>query len=265
MIKYFKFFILLFLIIVPELMTAQNRKPKVALVLSGGGAKGIAHIPTLQILDSLGIVPDLIVGTSMGGLVGGFYAIGYSGDSIEKITREANWDELLGGVTSWDDVSVEEKSEYKRYMIDFDLEKGKPKKKSSLLNDQNLREFFATYSYPVYRINDFDKLSIPYRAMATDIVNGKEVVIGSGSISTAMRATMSIPSVFAPVPYKDVLLIDGGVLNNFPVDVAKRMGADIIIGSDVGGGLEPKEKLNNITSILVQTSMLISLKKDSKN
>jgi NTE family protein len=101
--------------------------------------------------------------------------------------------------------------------------------------------------------------------MATDIVNGKEVVIGSGSISTAMRATMSIPSVFAPVPYKDVLLIDGGVLNNFPVDVAKRMGADIIIGSDVGGGLEPKEKLNNITSILVQTSMLISLKKDSKN
>jgi NTE family protein len=265
MIKYFKFFILLFLIIVPELITAQNKKPKVALVLSGGGAKGIAHIPTLQILDSLGIVPDLIVGTSMGGLVGGFYAIGYSGDSIEKITREANWDELLGGVTNWDDVGVEEKSEYKRYMIDFDLEKGKPKKKSSLLNDQNLREFFATYSYPVYRINDFDKLSIPYRALATDIVNGKEVVIGSGSISTAMRATMSIPSVFAPVPYKDVLLIDGGVLNNFPVDVAKRMGADIIIGSDVGGGLEPKEKLNNITSILVQTSMLISLKKDSKN
>jgi len=265
MFKYSKFFIFIFLIVLSQSIVAQQKKPKVALVLSGGGAKGVAHIPTLQILDSLGIVPDLIVGTSMGGLVGGFYAIGYSGDSIASITKHADWDELLGGKTSLDDVGVEEKSEYKRYLIDFDLENGKPKKKSSILNDQNLREFFATYAYPVYRINDFDKLSIPYRALATDIVNGKEVVMGSGSIAMAMRATMSIPSVFAPVEYKDVLLIDGGVLNNFPTNVAKRMGADIIIGSDVGGGLEPKEKLNNITSILVQTSMMISLLKDPKN
>jgi len=265
MYKYSKFFILISLIILPQLIAAQQKKPKVALVLSGGGAKGVAHIPLLQTLDSLGIVPDLIVGTSMGGLVGGFYAIGYSGDSIASITKHADWDELLGGKTSLDDVSVEEKSEYKRYLIDFDLENGKPKKKSSILNDQNLREFFATYSYPVYKINDFDKLSIPYRAMATDIVNGKEVVLCDGAITLAMRATMSIPSVFAPVEYKDVLLIDGGVLNNFPTDVAKRMGADIIIGSDVGGGLAPKEELNSITSILVQTSMMISLLKDPKN
>ncbi len=263
--KYFKFFILLTVMISTQLIHSQNKKPKVALVLSGGGAKGVAHIPTLQVLDSLGIVPDLIIGTSMGGLVGGFYAIGYSGDSIAKITHNANWDELLGGKTNWSDVGVEEKSEYKRYLIDFDLENGKPKKKASILNDQNLREFFATYSYPVYRINDFDKLSIPYRAMATDIVNGKEVVMDKGSIVTAMRATMSIPSVFAPVDYKDVLLIDGGVLNNFPTDVAKRMGADIIIGSDVGGGLQPKDKLKDISSVLVQTSMLTSLKKDPKN
>lgn len=265
MYKYLKFPIFIFLIVLSQSIFAQQKKPKVALVLSGGGAKGVAHIPTLQILDSLGIVPDLIVGTSMGGLVGGFYAIGYSGDSIASITKHADWDELLGGKTSLDDVGVEEKSEYKRYLIDFDLENGKPKRKSSILNDQNLREFFATYAYPVYRINDFDQLSIPYRAMATDIVNGKEVVMGSGSISKAMRATMSIPSIFAPVEYKDVLLIDGGVLNNFPTDVAKRMGADIIIGSDVGGGLEPKEKLDNITGILVQTSMMISLLKDPKN
>lgn len=263
--KYFKFLILFLLLVAPQLISSQQKKPKVALVLSGGGAKGIAHIPTLQILDSLGIVPDLIIGTSMGGLVGGFYAIGYSGDSIANITKAANWDELLGGKTDWSDVGVEEKSEYNRYLIDFDLENGKPKKKSSILSDQNLREFFATYTYPVYRINDFDKLSIPYRAMATDIVNGEEVVIGKGSMVIAMRATMSIPSVFAPVDYKDILLIDGGVLNNFPTDVAKRMGADIIIGSDVGGGLEPKEKLNNITSLLVQTSMLTSLKKNSEN
>ena len=227
-------------------------------MLSGGGAKGVAHIPTLQLLDSLGIVPDLIVGTSMGSIVGGLYAMGYSGDSIADIANNADWDEILKGNISLQDVSVEEKSEYKKYLVDFDLVKGKPKTKSALLSDQMLREFMSSLTYPVYNITDFDDLSIPFRAMATDIVNGKEVVIDKGSLSLAMRASMSIPSIFLPVSYKNTLLIDGGVLNNFPTDIAKSMGADIIIGSDVGGGMEPKEKLDNIPSLLFQTSMLTS-------
>ncbi len=236
----------------------QKGKPKVALVLSGGGAKGIAHIPLLQALDSLGIVPDLVVGTSMGSVVGGFYSMGYSGDSIAYIAEKADWGELLGGDISFSDVSMEEKSEFKRHLVDFDIIEGKPKVNAGLLKDQKLREFITSLAYPIYNITDFDELPIPYRAMTTDIVNGKEYLFSEGSISLAMRASMSIPGVFQPVEYDSTLLVDGGVLNNFPVDVAKKLGADIIIGSDVSGGMQPKEKLSSIPSLIFQTGMLTS-------
>ena len=260
------FFILaIFLSFYCQKLSAQQEKPKVALVLSGGGAKGIAHIPLLQTLDSLGIVPDIIIGTSMGGVVGGFYAVGYSGDSISHIAHTANWSELLGGDISLDDVSMEEKSEFKRHLVDFDIIEGKPKVNSGLLKDQKLREFITSYTYPVFAVNDFDELSIPYRAMTTDIVNGREVLLEGGSLSLAMRATMSIPAVFQPIPYDNTLLVDGGVMNNFPVDVAQQMGYDFIIGSDVGGGLQEKEKLNSITAQLFQAAMLTSNLKNPSN
>lgn len=244
---------------------SQNKKPKVVLVLSGGGAKGLAHIPLLQKLDSLKIVPDLVIGNSMGSVVGGLYAMGYSGDSIAYIARKIDWNQLLGGGISLTDVSVEEKSEFGSYLIDLNIAKSKPMVKNALLNDQSLREFLSSLTYPVYKINDFDKLPIPYRAIATDIVNGSEVVLSKGSLNTAMRASMSIPGVFQPVPYENTLLVDGGVLNNFPTDVAEKMGADIIIGSDVGGGMAPKEELDNITTILFQTAMLSSNIKNPEN
>lgn len=251
-------YILLVLLLVPLLNFGQENKPKVALVLSGGGAKGIAHIPLLQKLDSLGIVPDMVLGTSMGSIVGGLYAMGYSGDSIANIANNADWDVLLGGSIPLSKVSVEEKSEFKKYLIDLDLKDGKPKASSSILNDQNLREFLSSMVYPVYNVKDFDNLSIPFRAIATDIVNGKEVILDKGSLALAMRASMSIPGVFRPVPYKGTLLVDGGILNNFPTDVAKKMGADIIIGSDVGGGMATIDKLDNIPALLFQSSMLTS-------
>jgi NTE family protein len=141
--NYSIFLVLFFFLSFNHKVVGQLQKnPKIAIVLSGGGAKGIAHIPLLQKLDSLNIVPDLVVGTSMGSLVGGFYAMGYSGDSIASITKNANWDKLLGGKTSLRDVSVEEKSEFGRYLVDFDIKKGKIKTKMSILNDQHLREFF---------------------------------------------------------------------------------------------------------------------------
>ncbi len=248
-----------------QLFYAQEEKPKVALVLSGGGAKGIAHIRVLQALDSLGIVPDLIVGTSMGSVVGGLYAMGYSGDSIANIANNARWDDLLGGDVSLQSVSVEEKSEFQKYLIELDIKDGKPKLNSSLLRDQNLRKFISEITFPVYDIYDFDELSIPFRAMTTDIVNGKEVILGDGSLSLAMRASMSIPGVFQAVDYKNTLLVDGGILNNFPTDVAKSMGADIIIGSDVGDGMQPKEKLDNMPTLIFQTTMLVSNLKNEKN
>ncbi len=258
-------FTLLLFISFNQVLYGQEKKPTIAVVLSGGGAKGIAHIPLLQALDSLGIVPDMIIGTSMGSVVGGLYAVGYSGDTIAEIAHNADWGELLGGDISLKDVTMEEKSEFKTYVAELDLIQGKPKVSSGVIKDQKLREFFSSLIYPVYDITDFDKLPTPFRAMTTDIVNGKEFLFESGNLGVAMRASMSIPGVFKPVPYNNTLLVDGGVLNNFPVDVAKEMGFDIIIGSDVGGGLQTIDKLNSIPALLFQTGMLSSNIKNPKS
>lgn len=252
-------------VLIPSAISAQETKPKIALVLSGGGAKGIAHIPLLQTLDSLNIVPDMIIGTSMGSVVGGLYAMGYSGDSIANLTRSLKWDELLGGKTDLNDVSVEEKAEFNKYLIDFDLIKGKPRVNSYLLNDQNLRDVLSTLTFPVYNINDFDDLAIPFRSIAADIVNVEQKVFANGSLSSAMRASMSIPGVFEPILYENSLLIDGGILNNFPADIAKSMGADIIIGSDVSGYGKPLEKLDNLSAVLSQSVMMANYSIYPKN
>jgi NTE family protein len=148
-------------IFVQTTLQAQNEKPKVALVLSGGGAKGIAHIPLLQKLDSLGIVPDMVIGTSMGAVIGGLYAMGYSGDSIAAITQEINWSRILGGKVYLTKVGNEEKSEFGRYLLDLNWRKGKPEISGGILNDQNLRELFSLLSYPVYVMYAVDPLPIP--------------------------------------------------------------------------------------------------------
>lgn len=263
--KNFKVLIPVICLFFISVVCSQEKKPKVALVLSGGGAKGIAHITVLKKLDSLGIVPDLVVGTSMGSVVGGLYSIGYSADSIEYHIRTLDWGQLMLGKTLMRDVSIEEKSEFERYLMKVDVVKGKPKLKPSFLGDQNLREYLSSLIYPVYDINNFDEFSIPFRSVTTDLVNGKELVISEGSLTLAIRASMSIPGIFEPVDFKGTLLVDGGMLNNFPVNIAKDLGVDIIIGSDVGGGLQEKERLNNVGNILFQTSMLTSnLRNDSQ-
>ncbi len=258
-------FVLLLSLTLTQIISAQGKKPKVVLVLSGGGGKGIAHIPLLQALDSLHIVPDLIIGNSMGSVIGGMYAMGYSGDSIEKISKNIDWDKLLGGNMSLKSVSAEEKSEFERYLVGIGIKDGKPTSVSSLLNDQYLREFLTELTFPVYNVKDFDNLAIPFRAMATDVVYGREVILSKGNLAFAMRSSMSLPAVFKTMPYEKTLLVDGGVMNNFPTDIAKKMGADIIIGSDVGGGMEPIDKLDNFIAVLMQTSMFPSNIKDPEN
>lgn len=243
----------------------HDKKPKVALVLSGGGAKGLAHIPALQALDSLGIVPDLIVGNSMGSIVGGLYAMGYSGDEIESIVSQTPWDDLMSGGIFFKDVGPEEKTEFRQYAVELDWREGNVKLGNFLVNDQTLREFIYRLTFPVYDVTDFDDLAIPYRAVATDILNGKETILSKGSLALAMRASMSIPGVFQAVPYEETLLVDGGVLNNFPVDVAKNMGADIIIGSDVGDVPFTKHMLESLPTLMSQTTMLNSNIKRPEN
>ncbi len=243
-----------------SMLVAQNEKPKIALVLSGGGAKGVAHIAVLQALDSLHIVPDIIVGTSMGSVVGGLYAMGYSGDEIADLIKTTDWNNLLYEKIPFNDVSVEEKSEYEKYLIGLDIVGGAPKTTAYLLNDQNLRIKLALLSVPFRKDINFDDLPIPFRSVTTDIVNLKEIVIDQGSVAKAMRASMSIPGVFESVKYKNTILLDGGILNNFPTNIAKNWGADIIIGSDVSGAAEDIEGLDNISDLLFQTAMLQNFK-----
>ncbi|MCP4977358.1 MAG: patatin-like phospholipase family protein [Maribacter sp.] len=245
-----RFLVFAFFLILPNVIPAQENKPKIGLVLSGGGAKGMAHIPLLQALDSLNIVPDMIIGTSMGSVIGGLYAMGYSGDSLANLTASMKWDKILGGKTDLNDVSVEEKGEFDKYIIDFDLVKGKPRINPYLLNDQNLTWVFANLTFPVYDVNDFDKLAIPFRSVTADLVTGEQKILAKGSLGWAMRASMSIPGVFEPVVYENGLLVDGGILNNFPTDIAKNMGADIIIGSDVSGYGKPLEELDDLGSVM---------------
>ncbi len=237
--------------------TTEDR-PKLALVLSGGGAKGLAHIPLLQLLDSLQVKPDLVVGTSMGSIVGGLYAMGYSGDTLETISVNTDWSYVLGGTVQYQDVIVGEKDEFGRYALELGLNKFKPESVAALVRDQHLREYLATLSFPAHEITDFDKLPIAYRAIAVDVLTGTEVVMSSGSVQQAMRASMAIPSIFKPVELGDMLLVDGGVMNNFPVNIARELGADVVIGSDVAGGAYTKEELKNVTNLLFQTGMLQS-------
>src|SRR5690554_1506254 len=171
---------------------------------------------------------------------------------------------MSGGI-SLQNVSPEEKAEFGRYAIEMDWIEGNLRLGNFLVNDQSLREFISILTFPVYDVTDFDDLEIPFRAMATDIVDGKEVVLSKGSLALAMRASMSIPGVFQAVPYEETLLIDGGLLNNFPADVAKDMGADIIIGSDVGDKPFTKESLNTLPMLMSQTTMLNSNIKRPEN
>ncbi|NER08906.1 NTE family protein [Muriicola jejuensis] len=256
MIRNLLWFVLVILIQLPVVLFAQNEKPKIALVLSGGGAKGVAHIPVLQALDSLHIVPDIVVGTSMGSVIGGLYAMGYSGDEIAYLVNTTEWNNLLYEKTPFNDVSVEEKSENEKYLIGLDIVDGAPKTTPYLLNDQNLRLKLGTLTAPFYKDTNFDDLPIPFRSVTTDLINFKEIVLKDGSLATAMRASMSIPGVFEPVKYKNTILVDGGILNNFPTNIAKEWGADIIIGSDVSGGAQDIEGLDNISDLLFQTTMV---------
>ncbi len=233
-----------------------NHRPRIGLTLSGGGAKGLAHIGILKAIDSAGLKIDYITGTSMGAVIGSLYAIGYSGDQIEKIARSMDWDLLLSNQLSLRSLSMEEKSEYGRYAIELPFINNKPQLPGGILDGQELWFKFASLYYPVHNIKNFAKFSIPFKCIATDISNGNAVVFDSGEIITAVRASMAIPSVFSPVKYNGLSLVDGGVVRNFPVTDVKKMGADYIVGSSVTKGLFPLEKLKSPVDILLQLVFL---------
>jgi NTE family protein len=248
----------LLLIIIAKPVYAQSQRPKIGLVLSGGGAKGIAHVRVLQVLDSLGIVPDYIAGTSMGSVVGALYASGYSAHQIDSITQAIHWTSLFSNSVSFDEINIEEKDEFGRYIYELPLNGLKPQLPLGMVVGQNIEELLASLFFPVNTITNFDKLPTPFLCVAADIVKGEPVVLRKGSLATAVRASMSIPTVFTPVRMEGRLLVDGGVYVNLPVEYCRQMGADFIIAVDVGGGLMREDELTSAAQLLIQTTFLAS-------
>ena len=230
----------------------NSSRPKIGVTLSGGGAKGLAHIGILQAMDSAGLKVDFITGTSMGSAVGGLYAAGYAADTIEWIARRLDWNLVFSKEPQISVISIEEKDEFNKYAIEIPFHRGKFKLGKGYIEGQELWLKLSELFQPVYNITNFDKLSIPFACIGTDLATGNAVVMDQGNIIACIRASMAIPAVFTPVKYGDKILVDGGIANNFPVLEAKKMGADIVIGVNLNKGLQKAEELETSLDILMQ-------------
>ncbi len=211
-------------------------KPVFALVLSGGGAKGVAHVPILQELDRRGIVPDMVLGTSMGALIGGFYAAGYTGDDLERIVYENDFMDMIFQLYVIHEAEVIPSpfTDYETNLLTIEFGQEGFGAANGLLDDQYVNSFMRRYLSKVLSVTDFDDLSIPYRCIGTDVTNSRRVVFDSGSLFDALRASMAIPIVFAPVRLQDgSYIMDGGLEDNLPIDLARALGADIVLAVDV--------------------------------
>ena len=243
----------------------SQERPKVAIVLSGGGSKGMAQISTLQIIDSLNIPVDYIVGTSIGSITGALYSMGYSSDEILSEGFKTNWDIIYSNYKKREDLYFFQKDDYKKYPVTFNFSGITPKIPLGITNGHasymDINNKVAVYEL----FNDFDNFKIPFRCNSMDLISGQEIIFKGGSISKALRASSSIPSVFNPIKDNSSLLIDGGVINNFPTDIAKNIGADIIIGVNVSKPLRETKDINTVFDILRQTISLNGIQKKIEN
>ncbi|MCD6597429.1 MAG: patatin-like phospholipase family protein [Bacteroidales bacterium] len=243
-----------------QISTTNKERPKVGVVLSGGGAKGIAHIGVLKILEEVGMPIDYIGGTSMGSLVSALYSIGYSIDSMEAIIRSENWEYLLSDNILREELSITEKQDDDRFLLSFPINKQGINLPAGIIRGQHIENTFTELCSPAYKTRDFSKLPIPFLCIALDINTGEKIVLKKGNLSEAMRASMSIPSVFVPKEIDGHVLVDGGLIDNFPVEDVKAMGADIIIGVDVGHGSQENEEKLSILTIMNNAMFLYSEK-----
>ena len=242
-------------------------RPKVGLVLCGGGAKGTAHIGVLKVLEKAGIPIDYIAGTSMGSIIGGLYSIGYTANQLDSIVRKIDWSFLLSDKKRLQAQDTQERNKAEKYLISRSFGKD-PKDEvlgGGLIRGHNIQNTFSALTIGYHDSIDFSQLPIPFACVAQDIVTGKEVVLKSGVLATAMRASMAVPGVFSPIRENGMVLIDGGMVNNYPVDVVRAMGADIVIGVDVQNNLKNDSTLRNAGDILGQIISLMGVEKYDAN
>lgn len=239
---------------------------KVGLVLSGGGAKGFAHIGVLKVLEENGVRVDYIAGTSMGAIVGGLYASGYTATELDSIISETNFTTLIQDLIPRGAMTFYEKKESERYVLTLPFDKFKLGFPSGLSRGQNVYTLLSRLTQHVSDVEDFSKLPIPFLCIATDIETLEEVVLNSGSLAQAISASGALPSLFNPKHVDGKLLLDGGIVNNFPIDEIKSK-VDIIIGVDVQDGLRDKSDLNSMVDVLMQLSTFTTTRgmSDKKN
>jgi NTE family protein len=226
-------------------------RPRIGLVLSGGGARGAAHIGVLKVLEELHVPVDAIAGTSMGAVVGGLYASGLSAADIERVMTSVDWQDAFRDRPARKDLNFRRKLEDQNFLVKFPVGiKGRRfRLPRGLVQGQKLAQILRSLTLPVAQIQDFDRLAIPFRAIATDIVTGDRVVIDHGDLTTAMRASLSAPGVFAPVESEGRMLVDGGLSSNLPIDVAREMGVDVLIVVDCGFPLLERGKLDSVATV----------------
>ncbi len=263
-----------------------KKRPAVGLVLAGGGAKGAAHIGVIKLIEEVGIPIDYVAGTSMGSIIGGMYALGYTSAEMDSIISNMDWEIYMSNKVNRREVSYEHKTLDSKYLLDipFDipnkindrLKKGMAEENmedvslmgqrsfvnslpGGYINGNNIFNMFNSLAVGYQDSLDFDDLPIPYACVSTNVLDGTQKVHTCGSLPMAMRASMAIPGVFTPVAEGNEVLVDGGMLNNFPVDVCKAMGADIIIGVNLSGGLtSDKEKLQALPGLLGQLFTIVT-------
>lgn len=228
--------------------------PKVGLVLSGGGAKGLAHIGALKVLEEAGVKIDYIGGSSMGAIIGGLYAAGYSADELDSIFHATNFNILIQDDLPRSAKTFYEKEDTEKYALTLPFNDFKVSFPTGLSKGQNIYNLMSRLTMHVSDVNDFDDLPIPFFCTAADIETGEEVILDSGSLAKAVSASGAIPSIFSPVKIDDRLLTDGGVANNYPVEELRKRGAEIIIGVDVQDSLIERKNLKTVFDILTQIS-----------
>lgn len=275
------------------------QRPKVGLVLAGGGAKGAAHIGAIKYIEELGIPVDYVTGTSMGAIIGGLYALGYNPDEMDEIIKSVDWNNLLGNSAERDNISYPIKKRTDSYLLSLPFGfKGTNKRNNSelienhiedlsskgeiintenspailnslpagFISGNNVENLFNDLAIGYQDSIDFKDLPIPYACVTTNMLDGSEVVLKSGKVSYAMRSSMAIPIIFAPTDYQDMLLVDGGMVNNFPTDICKEMGADIIIGIELSKGFKvDMDQVESLPGMLSQLMAIVTSGHNAEN
>ncbi len=246
-----------------EVVVPKKERPKVGLVLSGGGAKGFAYIGLFRVLEEVGLPIDYVGGASIGSIMAGLYAVGYSADEIERIVRKQDWDMVLRDEIPRKYIAYEEKELWEKAIVSLPFKKRKLGMGGSLYYGQQVNILLNRFFSPAWNVTDFGKLQTPFLCVGTDLFTGQSVELKKGYLPMAVRASMSIPGYFAPTYYQGRYLVDGGVVNNYPAVDVQRMGAQLLIGGDVQSPL--KDNMDDLASVASVIDQIVSFSRIDAN